>query len=71
MSKHLEDSRSLQQVVVSFRHSGRLKIGNMRNSSRFMVTLAHHSTSSQGYPQKVWRKSETFTNLLLSCCIPL
>lgn len=47
------------------------KGGNILNSPWFAVTFAHHSTCSQGDPQKVWTTGGTFTTLLVSCCIPL
>ena len=43
----------------------------MLNGVCFAATLAHHSTCSQSYPQKMWTKGGIFTALLLSCCIPL
>jgi len=47
------------------------KGGNMLKSLCFAVTLAHQSTCSQSYLQKMWTTSGTFTTLLLSCIIPL
>lgn len=37
----------------------------MQNSSCSVVTLAHHSTCSQGYPQKMAKKGGIFTALPL------
>lgn len=43
------------------------KIGNMLNSPCFAVTIAHHTTCLQSYPQKLGTNGGIFTALLLSC----
>jgi hypothetical protein len=43
----------------------------MLNSPWFAVTLAHRSTCSQGYPQKMWMKLWTFTTMFSPYLLPL